>query len=157
MHRNLWSVAGGYDESFIYYGHMEINFFLRLLKKFQGADLSPIVECDFYHLDHVSTWSVLNNQKRLTNPLENPDNPPPTLCPNDDSWGLADYEVPLLAPPREAINKRPIDWRLSWTPRFVFETARSTIITFYRVEKIRSFVGGLFGRKLKALAPRQEL
>ena len=27
MHRKLWGIAGGYDESFIYYGYMEFDFF----------------------------------------------------------------------------------------------------------------------------------
>lgn len=136
LHRDLWWMTGGYDESFIYYGLMEFDLFLRLLTSFRGMDLSPIVECDFYHLDHVPTWAVGKLQTRSSNPLRTPENPPPVLCPNGKSWGLANYEISLLYPPPfSALPPSAIQWRLSKMPRLLLEILVSTIITLYRIAR----------------------
>jgi hypothetical protein len=151
LHRDLWQAAGGYDESFIYYGHMEFDFFLRLFKQFPGVDLSDIVRCDFYHLDHISKWVVRDELKRSTNPARSLENPPPVLCPNGDTWGLSDYEIPLLQPPHDAmLPKSAITWHQSLVIRLIFLTALSTIITFYRIARsmFRPFVRRILGKKL---------
>jgi hypothetical protein len=139
FHRNLWEAAGGYDESFIYYGHMEFDFFLRLLKKFNGLDLSDTVRCDFYHLDHVPTWKVWHELRRSHNPVRTPDDPPPEFCPNGDSWGLADYEIPLSSAPKTAILEPvALQWQIRLMPRLFTVTILSTVQTFVRIVKVES-------------------
>jgi hypothetical protein len=146
LHRDLWGAAGGYDETFIYYGAMEFDLFLRLLMRFQGLDLSPLVSCDFYHLDHVPTWAVWRLLTRSINPLRTPENPPPVLCPNGESWGLANYELPLLPPnPSSILQASAFEWRPSWTLRLLFEMLVSTIVTLSRIAR------GLMRRQIMAL------
>lgn len=150
LHRDLWWAARGYDETFIYYGVMEFDLFLRLLKRFQGVDLGPIVDCDFYHLDHVPTWAVWTLLTRPSaNPLRTPENPPPALCPNGESWGLADYEIPLLQPPDSAVlQQNACEWRWSWTPRLAWEMLVSTAISLFRIAR------GYMRRRVSAMRQR---
>lgn len=129
MHRSLWETARGYDESFIHYGYMEFDFFLRLCKKFPGLDLGPLVGWDFYHLDHVGAWSVWRTVRRAINPRRTPSNPPAHFSPNDASWGLARYDLALL-PARASVDSfGDIRSRLSNPFKFIWVTLASTIAT----------------------------
>ncbi len=131
MHRRLWEAAGGYDESFIYYGYMEFDFFLRLLKKFPGIDLGPLVRWDFYHLDHVEAWSVWRTVRRSLNPRRTPANPPEQFCPNGESWGLAEYDIPITSPPPGALQSLAgAGFGFSGAFKFAWITIASTISTF---------------------------
>lgn len=150
LHRDLWWAARGYDETFIYYGRMEFDLFLRLLKEFQGTDIGRAVRHDFYHLDHVPYWSVWRSLKRSANPARTPEDPPPVFCPNDESWGLGDYDLPLLPQPHEALlPKTATEWRSLWASSLVYNTALSTIITPTRIagNKIKWLIGRLLGQE----------
>ena len=90
MQRKLWEEAGGYDETLIYSGFMEFDFFLRLLQRFAGFDISALVGNNLYHLDHVKQWLVWEDNKRVLNLERTPEDPPLKFHPNGDDWGLAD-------------------------------------------------------------------
>ncbi len=138
MHRKLWEAAGGYDETLIYSGFMEFDFFLRLLQRFAGFDISTVVGYNFYHLDHVKKWLVWEDNKRPLNLERTPENPPLEFRPNGDGWGLADYDIPLLGPPPGALlTDSEIKWRLSMLPELVWYGLDSTIKTLYRVRQSR--------------------
>lgn len=150
LHRDLWWSAGGYDETFIYYGAMEFDLFLRLMMRFHGADLGRVVGYDFYHLDHVPTWTVWRTLTRSLNPLRTPENPPPLFRPNGKSWGLADYDIPLLSAPEDVVlPETATKWEPSLAPSLIFNTVLSTIITPSRIveNKIKWNMGRLFGMK----------
>lgn len=95
LHRTLWEECEGYDESFLYYGYMEFDLFLRLLTKYKGMDLGPVVGCDFFHLDHVPAWRVRVKQARRENPIRTVEQPPTEMRPNGPGWGLADEDLRL--------------------------------------------------------------
>lgn len=135
FHRDLWAAVEGYDESFIYYGCMEFDLFLRLRMQFAGLDLGRVVGCDFYHLDHVPTWTPWRVVKRRTNPVRTPHNPPPHMRPNGDGWGLAHYDLPLEPSPGGPLLV-PADrmtWRGGDLAPFVSATVSSTAQTLWQV------------------------
>ncbi|MBM9466621.1 hypothetical protein [Nakamurella leprariae] len=103
FHRDLWEACEGYDETFLYYGYMEFDLFLRLLMKYEGAEISRRVGTSFFHLDHVPAWSVGAKLARKTNVARRPDSDPPTeMRPNGPDWGLAAYDLPLEPSTRPA-------------------------------------------------------
>ena len=152
LNRKLWDVAGGYDESFIYYGHMEFDFFLRLRKRFAGVDLGALVGCDFYHLDHIRTWSVWTvfheTVARSLNSARTLADPPLEFCPNGKDWGLANYDIPLVGPgPGTLLPEGEIGWRFSWMLQLAWVTLISTIRTGYGVAIEKAyFAAGLVKR-----------
>jgi hypothetical protein len=140
MHRKLWEAAGGYDETFIYYGCMEFELFLRLLRRFAGFDISTLVGYNFYHLDHVKKWLVWEDLTRPLNPERTPKDPPLEFRPNGDGWGLADYDIPLLGPPPDALlANSEIKWRPSMLPKLIWYALDSTIMTLYRRLSVRQY------------------
>lgn len=144
LHRKLWEVARGYDESFIYYGHMETDFFLRLQKWFAGMDLGALVGCDFYHLDHIRTWSVWavfhETVARSLNPARTLADPPPEFCPNGKDWGLANDNIPLVGPaPGTLPPDGEVGWRFFWAPQLAWATLISTISTACHVAVEKAF------------------
>jgi hypothetical protein len=94
--RALWQECGGYDESYIYYGLMEIDLFLRLRTRYAGVDLGAILGEDFLHLDHVPSWILARADRGAINPvLRTLESPPPDYCPSGPWWGLASHDLPV--------------------------------------------------------------
>jgi hypothetical protein len=97
LHRNLWQDSGGYDERMIYMNGMETNMVRRLLPRYELVNLGKLVNYDFYHLEHYhpgtvrksSTYRKVNSKFAYSQPDE--------LHPNAQSWGLAEYDLPLFA------------------------------------------------------------
>ena len=148
MHRNLWESAGGYDETFVYYGCMEFEFFLRLLQRFGGVDLTTLVGCSFYHLDHVRTWSVWEAQTRPLNPERTPEDPPAEFHPNGNDWGLAAYDIPLVGPPSDALlSDSEVKWRASMIAKLALGSVEGTIQPLFRIaaEKAARRIAALRG------------
>jgi hypothetical protein len=135
FHRKLWDDCEGYDETFIYYGAMESDLFLRLLTKYRGLDIGPMVGHSFHHLDHVPAWKVGRKLTRRMNPLRRPGvDEPETMQPNGPDWGLNAYDLPLeasRAPVRLVGDDRR--WRPSDRAPLAVLTAVSTIRTFGQI------------------------
>lgn len=92
--RAWWAAGGGYRESMIYWGHMEVEMARRLGRRYPLADLGPLVGHDFYHLEHYDP-----RQERLTWRRQNayPEaDPGGPLNPNGESWGLADHPLEVV-------------------------------------------------------------
>jgi hypothetical protein len=150
--RKLWEAVRGYDETFIYYGHMEFDLYLRLLQQFEGIPLETVVDCDFHHLDHVQTWAVWRTVTRTLNPARSPENPPPEVCPNGEDWGLTGYDLPTI--PARADRALPDDeatWRSTLEPRLALAIATSTAQTLWwrSLDRAR-FTAGRVKRRLRA-------
>ena len=154
LHHKLWEVARGYDESFVYYGHMETDFFLRLRTRFAGLDLGSLVACDFYHLDHIRTWSVWSvfheTVARSLNPARTLADPPPEFSPNGKDWGLANCNIPLVGPaPDTLLPGGEIGWRFSWTLQLAWATLTSMISTVYHIAVEKAyFAAGTIKRSI---------
>jgi hypothetical protein len=130
--RKLWEAVRGYDETFIYYGHMEFDLWLRLLQQFEGIALEDVVDCDFHHLDHVRTWAVWRTVTRTLNPARSPENPPPETSPNGEDWGLTAYDLPTIPARADLVlPEAEATWRAGSAPRLAWETARSTALTWW--------------------------
>jgi len=67
--RELWHESTGYDESYIHFNNMEIEFSYRLKQKYNYIDLTPILGYDFYHIHH----SRLPESERTFNPIPGED------------------------------------------------------------------------------------
>ena len=138
LHRQLWSECGGYDESFIYYGFMEFDLFLRLRMRYEGVDLGLVVDDDFYHLDHVPGWLIWHKPRlgvAKGNPVRTAENPPPEFCPSGSGWGLIDHHLAL-----ETVSTAPIPaiaddmrWSASRGLNLIILTALSTVLTFRNI------------------------
>jgi hypothetical protein len=102
IHRRLWIECGGYDERYIYYNWMEVEMISRLLKKYTLVNLGEITDNDFYHLEHLNPRTFTGRQNlglrsndhrglggEVSAKLD-------SFHPNSDSWGLLQYDVPLL-------------------------------------------------------------
>jgi hypothetical protein len=137
MHRKLWEAAGGYDETFIYYGFMEFDFFLRLRMQYGSADLGPLVDWDFFHLDHVPAWQVEANVNRKLNVVRTPESPPPVFCPNGQNWGLAELDIPTDHGTAHALAARNPARQFVGALQFAFVTLVSTLRTIGRVREQR--------------------
>lgn len=98
MHGDLWRGCRGFDERFIHMDHMELEIMLRLSTRYQVADLGPIVDWAFYHLDHERPWlrRRVNQGMRRGNPRRTVDDMPEEFAPNGDDWGLARYDLQPL-------------------------------------------------------------
>lgn len=131
FHRRLWDECGGYDESFIYYSYMEFDLFLRLRMRYQGVDLGEIVDCDFYHLDHVASWLTWQSNNRIENIMRTVDSPPPEFCPSGPDWGLARYPLTLEPIPSRGrgLSARDAGWKVSHWPELLWDSAVSVIGT----------------------------
>lgn len=150
FHRRLWEECGGYDETFIYYSYMEFDLFLRLLKKYEGVNLGPIVGDDFHHLDHMPSWLSWNHQPRTNNNvIRTPEDPPPDFCPAGADWGLGRYDLPLEEVPAGGRGLAPRDarWGVRHWPELLWATAASTVGTvWYLIRdqiRMRGYVRGL--------------
>jgi hypothetical protein len=135
MHRSLWEAAGGYDETFIYYGFMEFDFFLRLRMQYQSADLGLLVDWDFFNLDHAPAWRVETTVNRKLNVVRTPSRPPPVFCPNGEGWGLAEMDIPVecgtpLARPAPTLVSRAVE-----ACQFAVATISSTLHTLVRIQR----------------------
>ncbi|MGQ0576765.1 MAG: hypothetical protein ACT4RN_21575 [Pseudonocardia sp.] len=96
FHRKLWEECEGYDESFLYYGFMEFDLFLRLRTAYEGRNIGPLVGHDFFHLDHVRAWRVKVAQARRENAVvRSLEAPPERMAPNGPGWGLAEHDLAL--------------------------------------------------------------
>jgi hypothetical protein len=147
LSRKIWEAVRGYDETFIYYGHMEFDLWLRALQQFEGIDLQQAVDCDFHHLDHVATWAVWRTVTRTLNPVRSPENPPPEPCPNGEDWGLADHALPTIAARHDLVlTDREATWTASNWPRLAWATVSSTGVTIARMSVERA---QFTSRKLK--------
>jgi hypothetical protein len=139
MHRRLWESAGGYDETFIYNGFMEFDFFLRLRLRYPGIDLGPLVGWDFHHLDHIPAWHSWATVSRAHNPIRTLQEPPPEFCPNGPDWGLRELDFPLV---RTARFANEIESRLQLAgfqaAHLLVATATSTLTTARRFLAERS-------------------
>lgn len=153
--RKLWDAVRGYDETFIYYGHMEFDLFLRLLQQFEGRGLETVVDCDFHHLDHVRRWAAWRTVRRTLNPARSLESPPPEPCPNGEAWGLIGHDLPTTAARGDLVlPEREATWRATWWPRLAVETVTSTGLTLaWRfVDTARSALGRLKRRGRAVLA-----
>jgi hypothetical protein len=155
FHRDLWEACEGYDQSFLYYGYMEFDLFLRLLMKYEGAEISHRVGTSFFHLDHVPAWSVGTKLARRTNVLRRPDSNPPTeMRPNGPDWGLSEHDLPLEPSTRPvgqaAANRR---WRRGDGRTLAALIATSTVRTAVQIadEAARRTVIGAV-RKVRPVA-----
>lgn len=134
LHRQLWDECGGYDESFIYYGFMEFDLFLRLHMRYEGADLGLAIDDDFYHLDHVPGW-LFWHKPRLGvakgNPVRTAENPPPEFCPSGSGWGLVNHHLALDTASNAPIPATADDmrWSTSHWLNLITLTALSTVLT----------------------------
>jgi hypothetical protein len=91
LHRDLWHLCHGYDESMIYFNYMEWDLVLRLQERFQFFNLGRLVDHDFFHLDHehpLSRWGVSGRRRKMNPARDEIDNPPPTFAPSSVDWGM---------------------------------------------------------------------
>ncbi len=135
--RELWEASGGYDETFLYYGFMEFDLFLRLRMHYEGINLSEAVDTDFYHLDHVPMWAVWKKLARAGNPMRTPENPPPEFAPNGEAWGLRDYDLALEPSPggHLLMSEQESRWSGAYLGRLVGDTVSSTVQTFVHLAR----------------------
>jgi hypothetical protein len=132
MRRDLWHACTGYDESMIYFNHMEVDLVLRLMQRFPFLNLGRVVDHDFYHLDHehpLAQWGA-SGRRRKMNPLRDAvDNPPLAFAPNGADWGLnsfAPVTVRRAAPSGE--------WKIGGG------SGRGTSAWGYRLVRVRSIL-----------------
>ncbi len=126
LHRDLWADCEGYDESFLYYGFMEFDLFMRLFTKYEGIDIGPLVGEDFYHLDHMPAWIMWFKLDRKTNVMRRPGlNEPPTMRPNGPAWGMSDHDLPL----EPAAPTAPVLTDELWRPRDVGKLATVSAVS----------------------------
>jgi glycosyltransferase involved in cell wall biosynthesis len=136
FHRDLWADCEGYDESFLYYGYMEFDLFLRLLTTYGGADIGPLVGEDFFHLDHVPAWKVWRTVARKINVMRRPgENEPPTMRPNGPGWGLADHDLPLQPADSTAPVLTDAVWRRGDSAKLATLTVLSTASTIGQIAR----------------------
>jgi hypothetical protein len=115
FHRDLWFQCGGYDESFIYMDYMEFDIVLRLSMKNTFVDLGPIVDYDFFHLDHYSPRKfIYYGRNRISNPVRTVDDPPEELNPNGEDWGLIRYPFEVLTYPEDQVLPKNEDSVRLW-------------------------------------------
>jgi hypothetical protein len=143
FHRKLWEACEGYDESFIYYGYMEFDLFLRLRKQHEGLDIGELVGWDFYHLDHVPAWFAGRKLARRTNPIRTADDIPDDVRVNGPGWGLGDYELALE--PQSAGAPRASAERVTWQPSSRWELARASVASGLRTAGQIAFEYGKYG------------
>jgi hypothetical protein len=106
FHRDLWYQCGGYDEQFIYMDCMEYDIILRLAKQNIFVNLGEIVDYDFFHLDHELPRKPLRfGRNRKTNPARSVENPPESINPNGENWGLTRYPLEVLPYPTDLASK----------------------------------------------------
>ncbi|MCP4190007.1 MAG: hypothetical protein GY768_05200 [Planctomycetaceae bacterium] len=89
MHRNLWHVCRGYDQSLKYWGFMETDLILRLLPYYHVLKLENQIGCHFYHLSH-SKKSLGVTSRRKNKRIY-----PTEIAPNSCDWGMQyiDFEL----------------------------------------------------------------
>jgi len=81
--RAMWFDSTGYDERYIYFNCMEIEFVNRLRQRHKYEDLTPVIGYDFYHIHHIR---LPDNEKQF--------NPHPDVhnltyrVNNETTWGL---------------------------------------------------------------------
>lgn len=77
--KNLWFNVKGYNESMIYYCHMEHDFIARCMQKSHLVNLGEETNFDFYHIYHDRAQGKSKKLNREGMPFI-----------NDDNWGLFD-------------------------------------------------------------------
>lgn len=89
LHRDDWEACRGYDERMLYWGFMETDLALRIQMRGRVADLEREIGCPFYHLGHTPSRLQVSSRRK------NPRVAPRVFAPNDPSWGLVDYDLPV--------------------------------------------------------------
>jgi hypothetical protein len=90
MHRSLMEELHGADESLEQYGWGDMEFGLRITRRYPWMELSAfgIVQ---YHMEHAPFGKRVSVVRQETNPwIINPE-----FVVNDEKWGLADYEFEI--------------------------------------------------------------
>lgn len=87
LHRNLWFKCRAYDERLIYWGWMETDLGYRIAQKHELVNIGPLVNYDFYHLEHAHHRTPGNSRRRNTQLSNN------HYIPNGETWGLSGYEL----------------------------------------------------------------
>jgi hypothetical protein len=90
--RACWEDCGGYDESFIYWGHMEIEMIFRLTQRYSLVHLEDYMDCNFFHLEHYHP-----RKSRATSRRINPKEFDSIYHPNNENWGLIKYHLEAIA------------------------------------------------------------
>jgi len=93
MHRDLWHSSRGFDERFIYWGFNDIDITLRLSAQHDFIQLEHF-GVNSLHMEHWSKPRDYSPEKmfRKLNPV---DNLVPEFAPNDQNWGLGQFDIPL--------------------------------------------------------------
>jgi hypothetical protein len=102
MHRDLWHKSRAFDERFIYWGFNDIDLALRITYKFDFIQLEHF-GVNTLHMEHWNKPRDYSPEKmfRRMNPV---DNLVPEFAPNADTWGLGDYEIPVVKSTAEELN-----------------------------------------------------
>lgn len=151
LSKDLWMKLGGYDERLIYWGWMETDIAYRLVVEHKLTDIGPMVQHDFYHLEHYDP-----RLPRVTPRKRNPENVDNLVFhPNGESWGLNEHSLQLyrvsISSSQKGLEKRTDElsaWQSWWIVFWnVFKFFHNRIIIdcfYYRIKVICSFIVRVF-------------
>jgi len=121
VHRSIWEACGGYDEEMIYMGAMEGNMIARLMTRHRMVDLGPLVDHDFFHLEHYHPWvdrhpytfrKGNDERYRMAERVKE-------FAPNGADWGMAAFQLDQIlarpaAPAAAAASHEHPGWSCWW-------------------------------------------
>ena len=93
IHRDVWLECGGYNETYIYRDHMEIEMIMRLKSRYPIFNLGQATKHAFWHLDHDRVSPGKSAKNVEPDGLDNPEHVR-VFSPNASDWGLANIDFP---------------------------------------------------------------
>lgn len=89
MHRDLWFESSGYDEKLVHWGWMEIDLGFRITSKYSWFDVTDELGIELFHLEH---YDPKKGGREIVDRKRNPIDENNIFRPNDDNWGLNQYQ-----------------------------------------------------------------
>ncbi len=131
LHRDHWEACRGYDERMLYWGFMETDLALRIQMRGRVVDLERELGCSFYHLGHT------RSRFQVSPRCKNPRVAPRVFAPNDPSWGLVDYDLPVRRVAARPVDAAPVPQgeALRFLPAVVAERVWQGLIAVSRLAR----------------------